>query len=45
MRLTVEGQGTPDAAKLKELESNNAVQVARFLNPAQKKALVESMKK
>jgi hypothetical protein len=45
MRLTIEGQGTPEPAKLKVLESDNAVQVAKFLNAAQKKALVESMRK
>lgn len=42
--LTRQSQGNPDAAKLKELESNNALQVMKFLGPAQKKALLDSMR-
>lgn len=43
-QLMREGQGRPDPVKVKELEANNAVQVAKFLNPAQKKALLDSLR-
>lgn len=43
-QLTREAAGRPDPVKLKELDANNAVQVAKFLNAAQKKALLDSLK-
>jgi hypothetical protein len=42
--LARESQGQPDPAKVKQLDLNNATQVLTFLNPAQRKALLDSMK-
>jgi len=44
MMLTRESQGQPEAAKMKQLDLNNATQVLTHLNPAQRKALLDSMK-
>jgi hypothetical protein len=42
--LARQSQGQPDQAKLKQLDLANATQVLTFLNAAQRKALLDSMK-
>jgi hypothetical protein len=45
MMLMRESQGRPDPAKLAELERGTMASVARLLNPAQRKALLDSRSK
>jgi hypothetical protein len=45
MILMRESQGRPDPAKLDELERGTMAKVARLLNPAQRKALLDSRSK
>ena len=44
-QLMRESQGRPDPAKLDELEKSTLTKVARLLNPAQRKALLDSRTK
>jgi hypothetical protein len=44
-QLMRESQGRPDPAKLDELEKGTLTKVARLLNPAQRKALLDSRTK
>jgi hypothetical protein len=44
-QLMREAQGRPDPAKLDELEKGTLTKVARLLNPAQRKALLDSRTK
>src|SRR5262245_25221242 len=45
VQLMRESQGRPDPAKLDELEKSTLTKVARLLNPAQRKALLDSRTK
>jgi len=45
VQLLREFQGQPDPAKMAELERTTMAKVARLLNPAQRKALLDSRAK